>query len=394
MIQVLLALFLSTASAAVSADETVKLALEHDPALAAAAAEIESASGDLRAASGILLNPQLEVGVLFGDPQSAAGLARMEGQFMQPIPVSGAGRHGTRSARARAEGAEAALSRARLQAAARARQAFLRRALAEAELSITAQNLAGATRLREATAARLAAGDAPELDLQLARLEEASAVAAWLSAVSEVRAARVVWAALTGLDVSEAIEADPLTAAPSLTGEGGSRSDIAAAEAQVRSARAGVARARAVGLPPLQIGVFAEVDASQFAVGPKLSVPLPFKNQNLRAVGNARGALLQAEAELAATTARAQAEQNSAVGELDAAARAVEVLGDELPEIGAAHAAIERGYVGGQFDLGQVLLLRARVIEGERGWYGARAAIARARIEAALARELPSLLGR
>jgi hypothetical protein len=54
--------------------------------------------------------------------------------------------------------------------------------------------------------------------------------------------------------------------------------------------------------------------------------------------------------------------------------------------------AIDAGVARGEIDSVQAALLRARVFEGQRGWYVARFAEAEARIDAALARGDTSLL--
>jgi|GEM_PF-2284709 len=393
MLWILAAAVMATSVAPITADDVVQAALQSDPLLAEASADVQAAEGDLRGSQGIQYNPELQIGVLFGGPQTASP-PHVEGQLMQPIPVSGEAVAASRSARARVDAAQARLQRARLETAARGRRAFLQRVVADRNLQIAEQQMMGATQLREAAQARLEAGDVPELDVQLARLGEASAVAAWLEAQAEATAARVALAALTGLPIDVLVGADPLSAAPSIT-EGGPevRADVRAAASTVDSARASVARERAAGLPPIEIGAFFEADVGGAAVGPRLTLPFPFRNLNQRGIGSARGAVSSAEAEAGSVEARATAEQASAAGNLAATERAGVLLGDDFPEAASALAAIQQGYEAGQFDIGQVLLLRNRIVEGERGWYSARAAMAEAKIKVALARELPSLVG-
>ncbi len=393
MLWVLAAATLATALPAVPVDDAVRAALDHDPALAAAKAEVEAAGGDLRASRGVQYNPEIELGVLFGGPPGST--PRVEAQVMQPIPVSGEARHASRSARSRLESATAGLHRARLETAARARRVFLRRVVAAAGLRIAEQELAGASGLLQAAQARFAAGDVAMLDVQLARLEEAGAVAAWLEADAEATAARVGWAALTGLPTDGAVVTDPLAAAPALNEQGPEvRSDVAAAGAALVSAKAAVAREQSAGLPPIEIGAFVEGEAGLVFAGPRISLSLPVRNQNQRGIGAAQALLGRAQADVQALTAQAAAERASAAGAVESLERAVELLGDELPEAGAALVGVQRGYEVGEFDMGQVLLLRARIASGERGWYTARAAVAEGRIKVALARELSTLLPR
>lgn len=143
-------------------------------------------------------------------------------------------------------------------------------------------------------------------------------------------------------------------------------------------------------LIPLMLAA-GEAGSGPFVVGPFVTLPIPVRNQGRRGVANARSDVSRAEAVAVPVQSRAAAEQTSAEGDLAATERAGLVLGDELP--GAESASVQQGYEVGQFDIGQVLLLPGRIVEGERGWYAARAAMAEARIEVALSRELPSLLG-
>lgn len=394
MLWFLAAVVLATsAPAPVTTEDVVQAALQNAPLLAEARGELQAAQGDGRASGGIQHNPELQVGVLFGDPQATGG-PKVEGQLMLPIPVSGEGVAASRSADARVDAARAGLERARLETAARARRALLRVVVADSDLRITEQEMTGATRLREAAQARLDAGDVPELDVQLARLEEAGAIAAWLEAKAEATDARVSLAALTGMPVDVAVGSDPLSAAPVVGDAAGEpRADVRAATSSLESARASVDRERAAGLPPVEIGAFFEAGGGPFVIGPRVTLPIPMRNQNQRGIGDARGDVERAEAVAESVQSRASAEQASAEGDLAAAERAGALLGDEMPGAESALAAVQQGYEGGQFDIGQVLLLRGRIVEGERGWYAARAAMASARIEVALARELPALLG-
>ena len=102
---------------------------------------------------------------------------------------------------------------------------------------------------------------------------------------------------------------------------------------------------------------------------------------------------MTAQAELAATVSRSQAQVASIGERLLAVDRAVGLLSDDLSSAAAsALSALQLAYELGETDLSTTLLLQVRVIEGERGWYAARASLAQTQIYAALAAENPSLL--
>ncbi len=377
-------------AAPVSPDAVVAATLDHSMEVATAEARVETARGARAQATGPRANPEVQVGV-------GVDGSRVQGQVVQPVSLTGEGIQDRRAASAELEAAEAALERARFEAAAEARRAYARLALAEAELRIAEKQLEGATRLRAAAEARLEAGEAPVLDAQLARLEEARAVALWLDAGQEMARARADLVALSGVSPDVEVAADPLVAAAALQPDDvttPTRSDVVAAVAEVEAAEAALSRERSAVLAPMGLGVFYESDQGRTVVGPMVTMELPLWKQNQGGRATAKGDLLLAEAGLEATQSRADAEERSTTTRIEATERAEELLRTDLAgDTDAAWGAIEQGYTLGEVDLTTTLLLQARVMEGERAWYAAHAAIADARIDVALARQDPSLLG-
>lgn len=370
---------------AMSPDEAARAATTNDPALARAEAELLSATGARRSASWLRSNPELELA-------SSAGGERLEASLTQDVSLSGAGIADARSGRFAVEAAEAQLSRARLETAAAARRAWARLAAADGTLRAAEGERASASAVRGATEALRAAGETSDLVLELARLDEAGAVAAWLAAVHERAEAQAHLAALTGTAGASA-DGDPLSAVPP-QGQAGSRADVAAAEARVEAAQAALARERADVLPSLGVGAFVEVEGERTLVGPALRVEVPLWQQNAAGRGEARGQLVVAEAEAGAARARAEAEQRSAAERLQELGGPGALLAPGVDASAAtALRAIEAGAASGEIDPVQAALLRARVFEGQRGWYAARLAEAEGRIDAALAVGDAGLLG-
>ncbi len=364
--------------------EAVRAATANDPALAGAESALLSATGARRSASWLRSNPGIEL-------SADAGGARLGASVTQDISLSGAGVADARSGRYAVEAAEAGLTRARITTAAEARRAWARLAAADGALRATEGERASATAVRAAAEARRAAGEASDLELELARLEEAGAVAAWLAAVDERVEAQSALAALTG-EAGASAEGDPLSAVPT-AGAASPRSDVAAAEARVESARAALARERAEAVPSVGVGAFLELEGERTLAGPALRVELPIWQQNAAGRGAAKGDLRVAEAEAASARARAEVEQRSAAERLvrlggSGAALAPGVDASAEAALTAIGAGVERG----QIDPAQAALLRARVFAGQRGWYAARLAEAEGRIDAALAIEDAALL--
>ena len=128
-------------------------------------------------------------------------------------------------------------------------------------------------------------------------------------------------------------------------------------------------------------------------MGPSLSLQIPLWKRNPACIGAARGALALARAEEITTTARAAAEETRAAERLRIAEESLATLpADIAAEAAPAQEAVEKLFVSGVRNLSDTLLLRTRIVEGQRAWLEARAAIAMARIDVALARQSDSLL--
>lgn len=369
---------------AMTPDEAVRAATANDPALAGAEAELLTAQGARRSATFLRSNPELAIAADVGGD-------RLEASVTQDLSLSGAGIADARTGRFAVEAAEASLTRARLSTAAEARRAWARLAAADGSLRAAEAERGSATAVRSATEARREAGEASDLELHLARLEEARAVASWLAATEERIEAQAALAALTG-DANATAEGDPLVAAPA-GGPSGPRSDVAAADARVAAARAALARERAETLPSVGLGAFVERDGDRTLAGPAVRLELPIWQQNAGGRGAAEGALAVAEAEASAARARADAEVRAAADRLARLEQAGAALspGVDASAEAAAHA-IEAGVASGEIAAIDAALLRARVFDGQRGWYAARLAEAEARIDAALAVGDASLL--
>jgi len=379
-------LTLGALAAPITTDEVVGAALQNSVDLATAQAEVERAGGVRQASGGFRENPELQVGV---------GLdgSRLQGQLTQPVSVTGEGVHARRAASAQLSAAEQRLRRVQLEVGANARSLLTRLSEAEASVAIAEQQLDGANRLREVAEARLAAGDVPELDAQLARLEQSRAVATWIDAGQHATALRVELAGMTGIPGAFEVADDPLSASPRGSETEPVRSDVAAAEASVVGARAALSQERAAGLAPLELGGFYELDQGSWVVGPMATVKLPLWKQNPAGRAAALADLAVADAALAATRTRSEVQLLVAGPDLAIADRGEALLtGTVTDDADKALAALQQGYELGQVDLTTTLLLQDRVFEGKRGWYSARRAVAELRIEVALTREDPSLL--
>jgi len=375
----------AAAPAVLTPDQAVRAALANDPALAARAADVAAADGLRREAAFLSRNPEVEV-------SSSTDGTRQTGSLVQPFSLTGEGLHRARSARAGLEAAEAAAERGRFETAATTRRVYARAVVSRELLRLAEEDRALLARLRDVAEARLAAGEGIDLDLRLARLEEARAMAAWLEAQAAAAAADADLATLIGMTPGELVH-DPLAAGPTRMQDGAPRSDVLAARKVTEAARAALARERAAVFPAIGVGVFYETDEGRTIVGPAVTITVPLWNRNQSGIGAARGDLKLAEVTAASIAARAATEEARAAERLRVAEDSLTTL---APDIGAEAApalqAIEVLFKSGEINLPDTLLLRSRVVEGERAWMEAREAVAVARIDIALARQSASLL--
>ncbi len=377
----------AVAPAVLTPDQAVLAALAKDPALVARVADVEAAQG-LRRESELFLprNPEVDV-------STSTDGTRQTGSLVQPFSLSGEDRHRARSARAGLEAAEAAAVRGRFETAATTRSVYVRAVVFRELLRFAEEDRALLARLRGVAEARIAAGEGIDLDLRLARLEEARATGAWLEAQAAAAAAEAELAALVGMTPGELVH-DPLAASPTQLEDGTARSDLLAARKAIEAARASLARERAAVFPAIGVGVFYERDEGRTIVGPSATLTVPLWNRNQSGIAAALGNLHLAEAIEASIAARAATEQIRAEERLRVAEDSLTTLAPDIDaEAAPALQALEVLFTSGESNLPDTLLLRSRVVEGKRAWIEARAAVAAARIEVALARQSASLLG-
>jgi cobalt-zinc-cadmium efflux system outer membrane protein len=372
-------------AAPLTPDETVRSALERDPSLLAARADVIAAEGALRAATFLRSNPYVSVETSLTSDLSGASL-------QQPISVSGEGLPARRAARARLDAAELAARRAAFVTAADARWALADAVAAEARARIAERGLKEAGARRTALEARVAAGEAAPLDARLARLEEARAAEALVSARSAVTAARVALARFVPDAASAELPADPLDAVPDPVQEG-TRSDLRAAEIRTDAARAELATARAARLPVVSVGAFVERDDGVVSVGPSIGFTLPVWQQNAADTAATTGAVRVADAERDALVSAVSAEQDGAWKTRHIADEALARLHVPAAEdADAALAAVTEAQARGELDTATATLLRSEILNAWASSVDLRRAVAQARLSALLAVEDVALL--
>lgn len=384
---VLLAPAPSAGAAELTADDAVRAALEHDPAYVGAAQAVEAARGEVRASGFLRANPTVSAEVSLVTDRATAAVS-------QPISISGEGWMAARGARLRLDAAEARLHRAALEAAAAARQSWAGAVAAAEHTRIAATAFEDAGHRRDAIEARARAGDVAPLDVRMARLEEASAAQALVSAQTEEAQARAGLARLVQGPAFD-LPSDPLLCAPpaSPSQAAATRADVVAADLDAAAARAAVGQSRSAVLPPVEVGAFVERDGGSLAAGPTLALALPAWHGNPAGIAASLADSARLTAEAAALRSMAASEAAGTTEALQAADRVVRRVGDGAPgEARAALAAIDQSTSAGELDLATAALLRRQVLDGWHAAVALREAVAEARIAYLLAHDDPALL--
>lgn len=386
-------------------ETVVQGALDRDPALARAEADATAADGAWRAATGLRHNPTLEARLGFGLTQHELGLS-------QPLSVTGEGLADARAAEALLRSAQAELDRRRLEVAAAARRALARAIAADVAAARADEVARLAADARVAAERRAASGDGPALEVHLARLDEAAAVADRAAALRARWEAREQLAATAGVAPGAELPADPLAVVPPAA-PAAPRKDRDAAAARADAADQALRRERAAALPPLELGVWAQVqnvaaehghggsgpviepfswsDNAAWTVGPSVTLSPPLWTANRAAVDGAAGARAVAGAELRSLEARiaGEAAANDARRELVAA---IAATADPAPEARAALAGIDRVAAAGELGAAEAAFARSRVVDAWGRAAEARAVAAEVALDLALAESWPTLL--
>ncbi|MCP4805117.1 MAG: TolC family protein [Proteobacteria bacterium] len=382
----LLLLVTSTAEAVetFSPADAVAAAMDNNPELRSAEAALSQAEAQLSQALGG--NPRLSGSMLVDGPT--------ELQIRQPVSVTGEGIHRRRAASSRVDAAAADLERARFELAHAVRATYVDAVVAIGLAEVADQGLVLADQLQGAVSRLHEEGEASQLDEHLARLAHAQAAARALGArESEAEALAELSGMVTRLIDPASLERELEALAPSSPAHA-ERSDVTAAHAALLAAERELVTQRAATLPPLGVGVRAESEGGVTTVGPSLSVEVPLLDRNQAGKAGAQGDLRVAEARLAETQAVADTEVMTGRERDEVAQQALAALGEApLASAVAALKSVEAGYLAGELELIETVLLQDQILEGETALVQLEGFVARARLDVLLAVEDPALLG-
>ncbi|WP_437723523.1 TolC family protein [Sorangium sp. So ce861] len=257
----------------------------------------------------------------------------------------------------------------------------------EAQVALAAERRALAQRLVAASEKRKKAGEVPEVDVTLARLQEGRDAAAEAVALGTREADMLGLLSMLGLGSKDSTATGTLVppdAAPSLAAllrEADQRADVRTAVAALEAARARSGRERVGRWPTVSLLAQYERDdqANIGMIG--LALPVPILNAN-------RAAAATAEAEVDAATARLAASRISAAGDIQGLYARYEATRNALAHLAPATrlstqavALSTRGYELGENDLASVLLVRREALDAQAALLDAEHAHANAKIE-------------
>ncbi|AZI36103.1 putative heavy metal efflux system protein [Caenibius tardaugens NBRC 16725] len=353
--------------ATLSLDQALSMAGASAPSLDAAEADINAAAA-ARTVAGLRPNPSISV-----EAENVAGSGPYRGtqsletttSFALPIELGGkrSARIGVADARSRRVAVQAAITQADLrfnviQAYAEAAAAQQRLVTANDQARIAAEGF-------RAAQVRVQAGRASPIDMQRADVARINADADVERAQRLVEVSRFSLSRLIGQPVSGALDTNWFTGVRSNYGplreiDSTGTLAMAAAEADLAVADAGVRLARSQRVPDLTVGAGARYmrETGDTAALFSLTIPLPLFNNGKAAVDQASSERLRAEAQKRVTAlevdqaiARAQAEA------ANASTSAVTAKGPALAAAEEAARIARIGYREGKF--GQLELLDA-----------------------------------
>lgn len=363
-------------------EAATRLALEHNPDLAAARALI--AEAEARATGlGRLPNPELETEFAAGSRERG----RFEIGLTQTFPRTARLRLERRVASESIALARREVAAAEAETIVRVRTVLVDLGAARAGLAL-AENQAALAR-EQAAALRLQAesGQISGLDAAQAGLVARELELALAEPRAELRAAEIALAAELGLAPGQVPEvridlALPAEPAPAPGLDFSNRADLARADTALAVSDAEAALARTAGRESWRGGVFIEGEQDRDGLGARereaklglrFSVPLPVRDSAAPAMAEKQAARRRLALERTALVAAAQKEIALASADVAARHQHARALAEELLPAARAHlAAVEAARTRGETELARVFLAREHVAGLERADLAAR----------------------
>jgi cobalt-zinc-cadmium efflux system outer membrane protein len=361
-------------AAALTLDEALARAQRSHPSLPPATATIDAARVRLAQARRLPANPVVALEVVRHSGPDDVNIDRGV-TVSQEVEIGG--QRGLRilSAEHEVAHAEELLADRRRTIAAEARRAFAGVIAAERRGALAREAATLASRLLEIAERRVRAGDAGDIDVQLARIQAIQAAQAeTLATVERARAAARLASAI-GADAAEVLVVDPgaeHAAPPTLARDTlvahalATRPDLAAAREERARLEAEAALARRHGRIPNPVfqGIYREELGPEHFAGGAIALPFPIWNRDEAAEATLLAAAASAAADERRLLQEVPRQVEVAALRRDAAASAwARYEREALPAGDAARAAVERAYTTGYFGLTDALAQQDRLLQ-------------------------------
>lgn len=297
------------AAAGLSLESAIARAHERNPDLAAAGADVASARGRLVQASILAANPVVTPGAnKHGLPQ---GVTNIDATITVAEELWVGGQRGLRIAAARfdvAHAEQALADRARL-VDGEVRRAFAGLVAAQRKRVLALDAAAQSERLADIAATRVRHGDAPQLDLDLARLDVVKNRADAAGAETDIDKATARLATAIGAEADEALVVTAIDAPPHATPAEttavdravATRPDLAAARAMRDNLEGQADLTHRVGIVPNPTvrGFYSHQNGAENLLGGEIDIPLPVFDRQQGTEADLRGQAASAAAQAA-----------------------------------------------------------------------------------------------
>lgn len=373
-------------------ESAIDLALQQNPELRVAQAEVDAARGRLLGASVLLQgNPKLEFagGPRFGQEKDTVDL---EVGLSQPVEIAGQRSARIEAASASVEAAKAHLAAKRLDTVAAVRRAFGAAQLAEQRRAVAREGLALAQRALETAEARLEAGNGTRIELNAARIEVGRSQRLVREAGVEVAAAIADLRTALGVDAGTAVvlegEIEQFVSTGVLDKETAlaealrRRPELIAARKELEAARASERLAAREAFPTPRVGAAYSRDEGDDIVQATLAIDLPLFNRNQAARAESSALVTRTRTTLEAIERAVREQVELAVAKFEASsASVVELQGPVFDASDENLRLATEGYEAGKLGLLELLLVRQGALDSRHAYLDALEQLVHARAE-------------
>lgn len=374
--------------------------VERSPTIAAGAASVDEARGNVEQAGTYVYNPSLfgSAGPVLGQDERAYDF---ELGIAQIIELGGKRSARRRAALALRDAAAERLAAARNELVAEVRRTFLAALVAKARVGVTTENEAAARELRAAATERVRLGAATQTEVNVAVAGLGRAIAARKAAERDLLLARQALGTALGIVGTDLEPAGALPTFPPpptaedalVTAALGARRDLAAAERTraARDAEVDLADAAVVPDPELSVSWARDAIDSTDAVLAGLRFGLPLWNRNGGNRAAARAVRKRAAIEADALRRTVEREVRTALRRYRSATDAVAAFDQQVVGTLAENLKLARETLAaGKLGLLEVNVVRRDLVESQLAYLDsiAEAVEARAALETAIGRSL------